>query len=477
MRQFPIISERIDNVKRVIAFALIIAISGTLWGCGRNTDSSASVPAESTSPENTIDYSSPDAFTVDNEILAFAIAMAHNMGAREQNPNILYNVYLWETAGWYSAYLYRTEGKAYLSRSEVKSIQNKMGNKGFSEMPYEWQAYSYLNVSKSESGETVYEFSNHKQMIDDYLGIRMESILRRTDNGDEDVILRWYNDNGIAADSEYTIQFGNDSMGESVVMNVVFPIVKNNFGYLFFSKTDLIKANNLNSISRLYSHISSESEGTNADGSGYSFGYEIFLDGDEKVRSSHSPDGETVSGICNGFYIYSNETGKKTCVSVNKGKDFPGFDDVISCQIPDFYYANYFAESDTTLCFSVSAEYGTEYYSVNKFNYLLESYECSYNNGDYFITSYTYDFDMLPEESDLKQLFEETRTVSVKYYIYSDGEEISNQLFEVPANAEFLTYEQYALGYNAWMNEKMTIPYCYPGDGIDYSFIVTNAVG
>ena len=123
-------------MKKLLSLLLCLALLAGLFAVSAAADDAAGAPAEK-------DLTGED-FTAAVAPQAFAMTMAAWLSGQEDAEALSDPVFLWDAAGWYAAWLYRTEGVDLLSPEELGDFLRSLGG-AEAEMPVgrrtAWCAY------------------------------------------------------------------------------------------------------------------------------------------------------------------------------------------------------------------------------------------------------------------------------------------------------------------------------------------------
>ena len=185
-------------MKKILSLLLCLALLAGLFAVSAAAEEASAEPAEA--PETEVD------FTEAVGPQAFAATMAFWLGGYEESNALEDPLFFWDAAGWYAAWLYRTEGCDLLSTEELGDFLRSLGGED-SPLPEGWEEYGVLRVLRARDGSESYDFVQHKLEIDEMLGVNtMVSFVESKDNTLTTVLSCFYED-GLRAEWLYALRF------------------------------------------------------------------------------------------------------------------------------------------------------------------------------------------------------------------------------------------------------------------------------
>lgn len=445
-------------------------------------------------PENIIGGEKTTKREVGFESETYALATAMTLGLRGlaeediDSPSVVWNI-----IGWYCAYLNKTNGTESMTEAQVSSLQYALrpGRQPLS-MPDTWNSSEWVVIERNPEGN-MYHFPLFAENLDPYFGalkldvstVNNRSVSVKLTDEENDLV------------EEYLYTFREDSLAGKefpyVVAAMKLPEVQGAEAWdVDFTYFDLVRANRLTTLLETYGnvkYINTYGENSSTEVSCFTFNGDIF-----RVVKSEC-DGEVYESASCGNDIYlSKEDGRlmdyRYISEPEEGApvDTPDgdeeayyYDDCISCLVTPGEIKD-LVENGDEYTFTIE-DVGFGMYSdaertctVDKGTLALKKLVISYED----CPDDVYEFTLGPGADDMGVFGDwdgKFRTVTVNAVIYDEyGQETDTAYhFRTFSNAELIPtyYTELAL----WMNEGFTEEYAYPGDGEDYSIIVTNAMG
>lgn len=455
--------------KRIIAFFLAALMLVCLVSCGKGSKE----PAVETTTDSVVNTTKRFRDGAADIACAVTVTMRYLQDITALDSASA----MWETIGWYSA----LTKKPVLNESEVSALQYilRPGTLPMS-LPEGWAQEGKVKAERTWSGLN-YDFSGYAAEFNEFFGA-----LIFTPHVDENkliVDIEVY-DSESEFKETYSYYFAADvNAGEAfpyVLENAELPdegTPESGWGIKEFSFDDLVKANSVTKLIADYGTVK------------YVYNY---FDGDSVTyffNKNGLPCRANYNLLHNGDAIYSglyfntyveNQDDSLVCyesVDTYNGSDSSEYqnDEMISVFF-DYNDAGELREEGDNYVFTTHGIYDTTEttYTVNKETLVIQEIfrECE---GMTETQRFTYG-----EAADDFGLFDgwdrSLREVRFNCEFHEDGEEVlSSYKFEVPDNVEI------RLGFyaeaNYYLDEDLTVPYEYPGDGEGYIVYVTDAMG
>ncbi len=411
---------------------------------------------------------------------AFAVAMASYELSRYDPLPPADELFAAEAAGWYAAWLRRTQGVDLLTEAEVLDFERSLGCDPACAVPQYWQEVQ-VRVLQSSDGTAYLDFAQHKQRLDDTLGRTMEIRIQGAGENAVCLTLIRHLSTGDTASYPYILRFepGDDAAAFAWTLAELTcpPHGAQLDPALTFDWDLLLAQNELDTLLGIYDCIRVENEfapdmptwlfrrdgraiALTGDGESYvsgeyrgcSFVREADDKGVMRTRVSFihdSPDGEDYN---NGWLTnWLDGIAVLTLDSVGDG--------VIR--------GRGVTEWDSSL--TLTLDYGTlalqELNSYSESGERLSGVEVHYDAA-------------LPDFSFLDAWDGPLRKVTVVREDWrGGGQSVSTTVYELPADWEYLPWEGQYGEDTIYMDEGYTRPYAYPGDGQDYTLYMTTAKG
>ncbi|MGN0546246.1 MAG: hypothetical protein ACI4I3_02855 [Acutalibacteraceae bacterium] len=200
------------------------------------------------------------------------------------------------------------------------------------------------------------------------------------------------------------------------------------------------------------------------------------------IEDNRQADGETeIWCWYNGISFSAG--GDKVTVNINSeelpdvNSDFP-----FECMISDNVtgeFIEYVGESNGCYEFRVTGTEEEIHYVENHFfdkeTLAVRKSVCRYDDEE--LNEIYYDYDTSVEYASLLDPWDgELKKVTVVSERMGDsGSNVITKEYSVPADWELIPYDYEEVA--VYLDEDMTVPYEYPGDGVDYTIYVTNVMG
>lgn len=419
--------------------------------------------------------------------IAFAAAMTFYNGAWESDEDYLTGEFLWNAAGWYSAYQSRSGGSSVMTESEVAALQKKMGRAIPASLPPEWSEYGYLLITYNSDGEAVYDFFNHRQMFSDFFGQTME--LQTSSDGANklNVVFTWHNDDGSSDKTAYDVVFALTG-GEWILSGIEFLSDDRDFsvpgsvdgssddgasdsidsGVFNFTYSDLYNANSLENITTFFGSVTETYSGDDYFEESLFFYYNGMPASYTVSRGVET----SYSGFYSGCYFVSNDAVPQI-VYIDAGYN-DSIDHYNAYLFDPYSEMVYVSEDDEYISFCYADDPLSRVLTVNKYTLLLHHSSVDYSGaGINTELSYSYSNEVSVPScfSDWDGAMRYLRVIT-----YTGGALTSDNMYYLPACWEYLP-DELNYGYTAYLDEGFTLPYEYPGDTADYTLYLTDSVG
>lgn len=409
------------------------------------------------------------------EAQSFALAMACDEARGREDMSDLAA----QAAGWYAAWLWRTEDIDLVSEGRIREFLRSLRCEDEELYPEEWEEKGLVRRLRGEDGRVLLDYTYHKERLESVLGVTAEFRLEPfTYEAVTFTVIRHL----VAEETverEYTVAFEPCPESEGpfawqlISITAPAPGPKMDPG-LPFDWDMLTACNRYAVLLDLYPGIRIQNSYNSEDMAEW-----ILLRGGELVRFTLIGD-TVVFGFARGCYFSQDEESGRMVVSSLEEERLDGETDI--------GFFDRFApvdrvellEQDGELIRAVClSEYGLrEVITVDRGTLALREYSLELENGSNLSTeTYTYDAPV-PDASFMDGWADELRTVTVHWERFEGGEILTAvQEVRIPADWEYLPADIQWGDYICWMDEGYTQPYAYPGDGVDYEFYLTTAKG
>lgn len=466
-------------MKKLLSLLLCLALLAGLFAVSASAEDAADA-GKPVSEEDFIAAVGPQ---------AFAVTMAAWLGDTGEGVDLGDPVFLWDAAGWYAAWLYRTDGCDLLRPADVEDFLRSLGAEPCA-MPEGWAEYGVVKVMSSLDGSESYDFQQHKTEIDEMLGESTMISFVAGEAGRLTTVLSCFYEDALSAEWMYELAF-DEAAGE------VFPYRLTGMrlldkgpqmdGALDFSWDELLEANRLENVLAHYPavHVALQAEPGEPDGLS---GNWLFTSGGELARVSYGED--YLGGEFHGCYfeVEKAEDGTERPVVgriAEDGESEAFLDAYLTDYLSNIVIVSLEKEEDDLLWLACTFRGGyRERIAVERGTLVLRAID--FSSGDMLPPS-VLAFECMkpaPDYPFLESWDGEMRTVTTVWEDYVLDEEthewapvVHTTFTRLPADWEYLPYEARWGEYTAYLNEGYTEPYVYPGDGVDYTLYLTTAKG
>ena len=445
----------------------------------------AQADAEMLTPEETAQVSAGTSLEEATGAQAFAVTMAAWLADNPEELRLEDPLLLWDAAGWYAAWLYRTEGCDLLTMGETEDFLRSLGLEGEAELPEGWEEYGVVRVLRGRSGELSLDFVQHKLEIDEMLGVStMVTTLESTEDTVTTLLSCFYED-GLSADWMYALRFARAEEGADFPYRLVSLALLDDGPKmdpaLDFTWAELLRANRLETLLTDCPAVKID------DGLGTGATW-LFEDGGELARVSV---GESYTGgEFRGCY-FEYEEGEDGVLRARIGHVD---ESAASRGFLDSYLTDYLngvcivslQEDDGELLWLDCVYRGGYHQTValNRGTLRLHEMDYYYDAEEAPLRTRFATGESAPDFPFLASWDGPMRTVTTVWESFPWSEEsgeyerAEETLFtRIPADWEYLPYEARWGEYTAYLNAGYTESYAYPGDGVDYTLYLTTAKG
>lgn len=465
-------------MKKLLSLLLCLALLAGLFAVSAAADDAAGAPAEK-------DLTGED-FTAAVAPQAFAVTMAAWLSGQEDAEALSDPVFLWDAAGWYAAWLYRTEGVDLLSPEELGDFLRSLGG-AEAEMPEGWAENGVVRVLRGLDGSERYDFVQHKTEIDAMLGVdTMVSFVEGTGSSLTAVLSCFYEDD-LSAEWMYALGFepAEDIFPYRVTGLRLLDKGPQTDGTLGFTWDELLEANRLENVLQHFPavRVSTETELVPDDGLN---GTWLFASGGELAQLSYGEiyAGGEYRGCFFDYETAEDGTGRVQVGHIEQDPERSHVDRYITDYLEGVVIVQLEKEEDELIWLSCTYRGGyRERIAVDRAALVLRVIDYS---GD-MVPPCEVRFDYMkpaPVYPFLESWGGTLRTVTVVWEDFAYDEEteewgpvVRTETVQLPADWEYLPYEARWGDYTAYLDEGYTQPYVYPGDGVDYTLYLTTAKG
>ena len=187
------------NTKKILSLLLCLALLAGLFAVSAAAEDKSASSAEKTM--------SGEDFTAAVGPQAFAVTMAAWLSGGEDSAVLADPLFLWDAAGWYAAWLYRTEGCDLLSPEDIGDFLRSLGAEADCPAPESWEEYGVLRVLHGLDGSENYDFVQHKVEIDAMLGVDTMVSFIGGDGSRLTVVLSCFYEDDLSAEWMYDLAF------------------------------------------------------------------------------------------------------------------------------------------------------------------------------------------------------------------------------------------------------------------------------
>lgn len=467
-------------MKKLLSLLLCLALFAGLFAVGAAAeDTSAALPEKSPVGED---------FTAAVGPQAFAVTMAAWFAGGEDGDTLADPLFLWDAAGWYAAWLYRTEGCDLLSPEELGDFLRSLGAEDCP-LPEAWEEYGVVRVLRSLEGSAYYDFVQHKAEIDEMLGVNTMVSFVKDGEGSLTTVLSCFYEDELSVEWMYRLAFEEAE-------DAAFPYRLTGLQLLDkgpqmdealnFSWDELMAANRLESVLTHYPavRIAMQTESGEVDELN---GAWLFRSGGALARVSYGED--YTGGAYRGCYFElgkSADGAERAVVGrIDEDAEDDFLDSYLTDYVKDVVSVALEREEDDLIWLACAYRGGyRERIAVDRGTLVLRTID--YGSGD-MVPPSALVFEYVkpaPEYPFLTGWDGALRTVTAVWEDFRENEEthewepvVRTDFHRLPADWEYLPYESRWGAYTVYMNEGYTQPYAYPGDGADYTLYLTTAKG
>ena len=391
---------------------------------------------------------------------------------------------LWDAAGWYAAWLYRTEGCDLMTWEGTEDFLRSVGYEGECVLPENWEEYGVVRLLRDRESREYLDFSQHKLELDDMLGTN--TMVTTVESGENTVtsVLSCFYEYGLTAEWMYSLSFEKNGEGSAFPYRLTDVELLDDGprmdAELDFTWDELLEANRLENI------LASCPAVRFYDGNGEMGDTWLLSVGGDIVRVSV---GEYTTGAIRGCYFDYEET------EDGAQRARIGYvDEEESEHFLDDYLTNYLTgvsivgkektEGDPLWLRCTYSSGYQEMIAVDRETLVLREMDYYYDAElppSATCVDYTED---APDFPFLKGWEGELRTVTAHWEDYRwvwdvNGYEADTwtTAVQIPADWEYLPNDARWGEFTAYSDEGYTESYAYPGDGVDYTLYLTTAKG
>ena len=408
---------------------------------------------------------------------AFGVAMACFQYKRPNGGEASDELFAAEAAGWYAAWLHRTRGVDLLTEDEVRDFERAIGCEPERAVPRDWERSRVQTLFNADWTLNL-DFTDHKAQLDDTLGQTLE--MRIEDAGGHVVrltLIRHLSDTRTAS-FPYELSFApNDDAGSAFPWKLTGvkepPAGPELDPALGFDWELLLAQNRVSTLLELYGSICFENE--------YAPDMPTWIFRRDGVNVAVTGDGVSyASGEYRGCsYVRETDEDGSLRTRVSYVGDSYDEEDWVTGWLADIAALKLTEIGDGALLAEGVTEWGTplrltlDYgtLALREIDYFTEEDERL--NG----TVIRYG-EKLPDFSFLDAWDGPLRSVTAVWEDwYSGSRSVRTETIELPADWEYKPWDARWGDYTVYMNEGYTMPYAYPGDGVDYTLYLTTAKG
>ncbi|MCR5522887.1 MAG: hypothetical protein K6F64_04540 [Clostridia bacterium] len=470
-------------MKKLIALALCLTLLFTLASC--------EIPGKTPKPEETETETTqlitvPEKEPVSFEDATHELSIALTIGLRYtiNEDSLNYPSSLWDIFGWFCAYSSKKGHYKELTENQISSLQYAIRpGKTPLNLPEGWDGSGWVKIERTENGY-VYSFPGYEKNFDEYFG-NLKFKIKDDENNTVKVTVT-DEENDVTEDFVYT--YAKDKKAGAdfpyVINSIELPEYDGATEYSAdtFTYNDLIESNKISSLLDKYTSVKIEE--INEEGPSTSWYYRengIYYNASETTN----PNGEILhSGAYGNAYL--NDCGDHWMTYVDPYND--GYEEgtyALDYAVNGMFFYGEIDEVEDTedgFLFEIKDAYNNEddgfkrTYLIDKSTLALKEMKGLENGKEIYSVKITYDEE--PEDYGIFDSWdEEFRTITVVEEFYNSKGEVANGAHDVsvPKNVEYLP--MYDEEVNIYVNSNYSGEYSYPGNDIDYSIYVTNAMG
>ncbi len=413
------------------------------------------------------------AFSDSIEAQAFAVVMAcHERGGPADAAEA---DFLWEATGWYAAWLYRTQGLELLEEALVHDFQRSLGGREESGPP---DGIRQLHAS---GGLLFYEFPRHRARMDELLGQTLEFLLDAPAEPEARITLREHYSLHGSVDRNYELRFARNREAGSAfsyrLLDAAVPAPGPAMDPgLDFDWAGLTAANSLTNLLSLFPCVEVCDSFF-----GQSSTWFFRRDGDLCVLIG---GGDWYYGEYRGcrFEYGKAEDGAmrgRITGFDNKAGSLGAWDAYVTGIISDAVAVELVRTDGETVLTRLTFPDGRQLEASLDRGVLAlrELIQEAPDGGEPPVISFRYD--AAPSLGGILDGWDAPlRRVTLIWESFSGGRaQRRSDTLLIPADWEVFPEEALRGDYTVYMNEGYTMPYAYPGDGIDYTLYLTTAKG
>lgn len=440
------------------------------------------VPAEQTGTQVWEPSEEDKAFAEAVSPQAFAVAMAYWDSGYGVETAPSEPVFAWDAAGWYAAWLYRTEGIDILSSETVDGFLKSLGCTELELSLSDLSEFEVPRVLRGSGGTVNYDFEWHKMRIGELLGVDVEVSVTPSASSAVDVVVTQHLNAGLQTEKTFTLTYGMSDETETgfdrVLRSVTLPeFAPETDAGLTFTWAEVEEANRLENVLSVYPAVRVYSRE-------YSDGSEtwIFRRGDKPVLVSAGPD------YCSGQYQgcwFDYEMDASGVARARIGafdRDAGSWESLNDYLLQEFRDAGALRldriEDDLIWADCIYSGGYRQKVAFDRGTLVLREVLVLSETGE-VIGSNCYDYSTeAPAFAFLNSWDGDLRKVTVTWESYEGGiEDRYTETVEIPSDWEYLPYEGRWGNYTIYNNDRYVGEYEYPGDGLDYELFLTTAKG
>ncbi len=416
------------------------------------------------------------------EAQAFAVAMCYFEGAYFPDVTPADLRFRWDAAGWYAAWLWRTQDADLLSHAQVRDFQRSIGYRDAEEPAADWLEHDFgARVLKSADGSLNFDFSGHKAQLENLLGVTAEWQLEAEEPEAEVTLRRHYSLNAVE-EQHCSLSFTRSRDADSAFSYSLRHVRAPEQGptmdpALGFTWAELLAANSLENILSIYPSVkitNSYEEDRMA--------MRIFLRGGELcvMRGWEGYSSGHYRGCTFEYEQTQDGTMRVRVSAIDEGADTVEARNAIITDYLSGAAVMQLDRIDGDLIRTHTTYTGDwlQELAVDRGTLVLR--ELSHRIDELtppVVNSFCYT-EPAPAFTFLDGWEKPLRKVTLVWESYYGGtREVRTETVELPADWEYIPWEGRWGDYTIYMNEGYTQSYAYPGDGTDYTLWLTTAKG
>ena len=388
--------------------------------------------------------------------------------------------FAWESTGWYAALLHRVDGIDLLTQAEIRDFQYSIGVVDEIGDANAWLSPDEPKVLRSADGCLNYDFSAHKQRMDELLGVELELSVAAGTDLTETVTVTQHFGSTDTAKNIYVLSFEPTDEAGAFPYRVTSLSIPDSIPEvdpaLTFDWDLLTEQNRLEKILEMYPgvRIIDRMNDTGAE-------TWFFLHGGDPVMVTDAYG--AVYGQFRGCYF---ELGESTD-GIRRPQVGTITDAAETKRNLNDYILDYFTgpavlkldriEGDLIWADSLYRGGYRQKLAFDRGTLVLREVVSLSDSGE-VVGIIGFDYSATPAKYTFLDSWDRSlRNIEVLWENYSEGEQLRRETVKLPADWEYYPYESRWGDYTIYTNDRYIGEYSYPGDGVDYMLLLTTVKG